>query len=76
RIIVEEYKLFKAHGFSVVRMGEMRCIAFAGIPLCHEFNSLVLALLLVSGSAPKIEEDLKKIIQAIDKPYHFETYVS
>ena len=37
----------------------MRGIAFAGIPLGHEFNSLVLALLQVSGRAPKIEEDLK-----------------
>ena len=76
RISVEEAKLVKAPGFSVVRKGEMRGIAFAGIPLGHEFNSLVLALLQVSGRSPKIEEDLKKRIQAIDKPYHFETYVS
>ena len=76
RISVEEAKLVKAPGFSVVRKGEMRGIAFAGIPLGHEFNSLVLALLQVSGRAPKIEDDLKKRIQAIDKPYHFETYVS
>ncbi|MEY8457756.1 alkyl hydroperoxide reductase subunit F [Lactococcus ileimucosae] len=76
RISVEEAKLVKAPGFSVVRKGEMRGVAFAGIPLGHEFNSLVLALLQVSGRAPKIEEDLKKRIQAIDKPYHFETYVS
>ena len=76
RISVEEAKLVKAPGFSVVRKGEMRGIAFAGIPLGHEFNSLVLALLQVSGRAPKIDEDLKKRIQAIDKPYHFETYVS
>ena len=76
RISVEEAKLVKAPGFSVVRKEEMRGIAFAGIPLGHEFNSLVLALLQVSGRSPKIEEDLKKRIQAIDKPYHFETYVS
>lgn len=59
RISVEEAKLVKAPYFSVVRKGEMRGIAFAGIPLGHEFNSLVLALLQVSGRAPKIEEDLK-----------------
>ncbi|WP_081167277.1 alkyl hydroperoxide reductase subunit F [Lactococcus garvieae] len=76
RISVEEAKLVKAPGFSVVRKGEMRGIAFAGLPLGHEFNSLVLALLQVSGRAPKIEEDLKKRIQSIDKPYHFESYVS
>ncbi|SER55117.1 alkyl hydroperoxide reductase subunit F, partial [Granulicatella balaenopterae] len=49
---------------------------FAGIPLGHEFSSFVLALLQVSGRAPKIDEALIKQIKAIDKAYHFESIVS
>ena len=37
-------------------------VRFAGLPLGHEFTSLVLALLHVGGYAPKVEADL------LDKP--------
>lgn len=51
-------------------------IEFAGLPLGHEFTSLVLALLQASGYPPKISEQQRQQIQAIQGQRHFETYVS
>lgn len=62
--------------FAVDRESTSSGISFAGLPLGHEFTSLVLALLQVSGRAPKIDEELVKQIKAINQPLHFETYVS
>jgi alkyl hydroperoxide reductase subunit F len=51
-------------------------VAFAGLPLGHEFTSFILALLQVSGRAPKVEQDIQARIRNISQPLHFETYVS
>ena len=51
-------------------------VTFAGVPLGHEFTSLVLALLQVSGRAPKVDQSIINQIKNIDGEYHFETYVS
>lgn len=51
-------------------------INFAGVPLGHEFTSLVLALLQVSGRKPKISDELIKQIKNIDKKLNFTTYIS
>src|SRR5699024_1646231 len=51
-------------------------VAFAGLPLGHEFTSLVLALLQVSGRAPKIDEAVAEQVRKLDGNYHFDTYVS
>lgn len=51
-------------------------ITFAGVPLGHEFESFVLALLQVAGRAPKISEEEVKRIKAIDRELNFETVVS
>ncbi|WP_125767082.1 alkyl hydroperoxide reductase subunit F [Lapidilactobacillus wuchangensis] len=51
-------------------------ITFAGVPLGHEFESFVLALLQVSGHEPKISAAVKQQIMAIDQDLHFETYAS
>ncbi len=53
KIKVEKAQLERTPSFSVNRIGEETGITFAGIPLGHEFTSLVLALLQVSGRAPK-----------------------
>jgi alkyl hydroperoxide reductase subunit F len=76
RIHIEEGVLERTPSFSVNRQGQDTGIVFAGIPLGHEFTSLVLALLQVSGRAPKIDQDLVDQIQAIKGKYVFETYVS
>lgn len=76
RITVEKTKLSRTPSFSVNRVGEDTGVTFAGIPLGHEFTSLVLALLQVSGRAPKVEQDVIDQIKNIKGEYHFETYVS
>lgn len=76
RISVEETELERTPSFSVNRVGEDTGITFAGIPLGHEFTSLVLALLQVSGRAPKVDEKVSEQIKNIQGDYHFETFVS
>lgn len=76
RIATERAKLPRTPSFSIHRAGENSGIVFAGIPLGHEFTSLVLALLQVSGRAPKVEPKIIDQIKAIQGEYHFESYVS
>lgn len=76
RITVEKAQLKRTPSFSVNRPGEDTGITFAGVPLGHEFNSFVLALLQVSGRAPKEEQSVIDQIKSIDQPLNFETFVS
>ncbi|MDA2386146.1 alkyl hydroperoxide reductase subunit F [Bacillus cereus] len=76
KITVEKVELERTPSFSVNRTGEDTGVVFAGIPLGHEFTSLVLALLQVSGRAPKIEQKLIDQIKNIQGEYHFESYIS
>ncbi|HDR3498663.1 alkyl hydroperoxide reductase subunit F [Bacillus thuringiensis] len=76
KITVEKVELERTPSFSVNRPGEDTGVVFAGIPLGHEFTSLVLALLQVSGRAPKIEQKLIDQIKNIQGEYHFESYIS
>src|SRR5690606_16637831 len=62
--------------FSVNRIGEDTGIVFAGVPLGHEFTSLVLALLQVSGRPPKVDQSVIDQIKQLEGEYRFETYVS
>lgn len=76
KITIEKVELRRTPSFSVNRVGEDTGVTFAGVPLGHEFTSLVLALLQVSGRAPKIDQNVIDQIKNIDGDYHFETYVS
>ncbi|HNG50025.1 MAG TPA: alkyl hydroperoxide reductase subunit F [Plasticicumulans sp.] len=51
-------------------------IRFAGIPLGHEFTSLVLALLQTGGHPPKVAPELIEQIRALPGEYRFQTYIS
>lgn len=51
-------------------------VRFAGLPMGHEFTSLVLALLQVGGHPSKAAQDLIEQVVALDGDYHFETYFS
>jgi len=62
--------------FSLNRVGTNISIRFAGIPLGHEFTSLVLALLQVGGHPPKVEADVLEHIRNLQGEYRFETYIS
>ncbi len=62
--------------FTVGKIGEPARIAFAGLPMGHEFTSLILALLQASGYAPKISDEQVAQIKALSAPLRFETYIS
>jgi len=66
----------RAPSFSVNRAGEDTGIRFAGIPMGHEFTSLVLALLQAGGHPPKVEATVVEQIEALDGDFDFEVYVS
>lgn len=51
-------------------------ITFAGVPMGHEFTSLVLALLHSGGHATKAPADDLELIKGIDNPLNFEVYIS
>lgn len=76
RISVENAKLNRTPSFEVNRPNSSSGITFAGVPLGHEFTSLVLALLQVSGRKPKIDDALIDAIKNIQGNFNFETYVS
>jgi len=62
--------------FSIGRPGEHHRIHFAGLPMGHEFTSLVLALLQVGGHPPNVDGALIEQIKGIDTKLHFETFIS
>lgn len=76
KIKTEEAKLPRTPSFSINRTDKDMGITFAGLPLGHEFTSLVLALLQVSGRPPKVEEHVAKQVKKLKGEFHFETYIS
>ena len=62
--------------FSINRPSENHGPRFAGLPMGHEFTSLILALLQVGGYPPKVEEDVLQQIRALDGDFEFEIYIS
>ncbi len=62
--------------FTILRDGEETGARFAGIPLGHEFTSLVLALLHSGGHPPKVEDAVLDQVKALNGDFHFETYFS
>ncbi len=62
--------------FSINRPSENHGPRFAGLPMGHEFTSLILALLQVGGYPPKVEADILEQIRALDGNFNFEVYVS
>ncbi|CAM3360941.1 alkyl hydroperoxide reductase subunit F [Polaromonas hydrogenivorans] len=62
--------------FSINRPGENHGPRFAGLPMGHEFTSLILALLQIGGYPPKVDEAILEQIRALDGDFEFEIYVS
>ncbi len=62
--------------FSLQRVGATNSLRFAGLPLGHEFTSLVLALLWTGGHPSKVEQDVIDSIKALDGDFNFEVYMS
>ena len=51
-------------------------VRFAGLPMGHEFTSLVLALLWAGGHPPKVDPDLLDQVRGLEGDFDFEMYFS
>jgi alkyl hydroperoxide reductase subunit F len=71
KIRVEQAELPRTPSFQV---GER--VTFAGVPMGHEFTSLIMALLQVSGRKPKVDDKVIDQIKDIRGEYNFTTYIS
>src|SRR5690606_22824047 len=76
RVSVREGDDPRKPSFAIVRAGTDVQVRFAGIPMGHEFTSLVLALLQVGGHPVKIEEELANQVRDLEGAFVFETYMS
>jgi alkyl hydroperoxide reductase subunit F len=71
KITVEQAVLARTPSFQI---GER--VTFAGVPMGHEFTSLIMALLQVSGRKPKVDDKVIDQIKNIRGDYTFTTYIS
>ncbi|TWC38520.1 alkyl hydroperoxide reductase subunit F [Pseudomonas sp. SJZ079] len=62
--------------FSLNRPDADISLRFAGIPMGHEFTSLVLALLQVGGHPSKLAADVIEQVKGIEGQFNFESYFS
>ncbi|QAU24522.1 alkyl hydroperoxide reductase subunit F [Dyella sp. M7H15-1] len=62
--------------FAINRSGTDVGVRFAGIPMGHEFTSLVLALLQVGGHPPKVSDEVIEQVRILEGEYVFETFMS
>ncbi len=62
--------------FTVGPRGEEGRVRFAGLPMGHEFTSLILALLQSAGYPPKVEPEVIEQIKNLEGEFNFETYIS
>jgi alkyl hydroperoxide reductase subunit F len=76
RISVSTETNERAPSFALSTPGQDIGLRFAGIPLGHEFTSLVLALLQVGGHPPKLEQAMIDQVKSLDGDFTFETYFS
>jgi alkyl hydroperoxide reductase subunit F len=51
-------------------------VTFAGLPLGHEFTSLILGLLHVGGHPPKEDAELLDAVRSLEGEFRFETFFS
>jgi len=76
KITIVEHAHPRTPSFGVSLPGAPARVRFAGLPLGHELTSLVLALLQVSGYAPKVSAETIAAIRALPGPLKFETFIS
>ncbi len=62
--------------FALTTPGQDIHLAFAGLPMGHEFTSLVLALLQVGGHPSKATAEVIEQVQGLEGEFKFETYFS
>ena len=66
----------RAPSFGIAKAGEQPRVNFAGLPMGHEFTSLILALLQVSGYAPKVSDEILAQIKGLNLTADFDVFVS
>lgn len=76
KISLREAQDQRTPSMGVTVPGEEPRVKFAGIPMGHEFTSLVLALLQAGGHPSKADAALQEQIRNLEGEYHFETYIS
>lgn len=62
--------------FSILSEGKPTGIEFSGIPMGHEFTSLILAILQSGGNPIKLEEGILSAVSKLKETLHFETFIS
>ena len=76
KVAVREVRLSRSPAFGIAPAGQPARVVFAGLPLGHEFTSLVLALLWVGGHPSKESEETLAQTRALADPLNFEAYIS
>ncbi|GGY62256.1 alkyl hydroperoxide reductase subunit F [Marinobacter zhanjiangensis] len=72
----EDDQSVRRPSFAINRVNSDIGVRFAGIPMGHEFTSLVLALLQVGGHPSKASQEVIEQIQSLDEELEFETFFS
>ncbi len=76
RISLRHVSADREPNLGVAPAGEAPRVNFAGIPMGHEFTSLVLALLQAGGHPSKADPALLDQVRALKGEFRFETYIS
>lgn len=76
QISLQEVQAKRSPSMGIAAAGQAPRIHFAGIPMGHEFTSLVLALLQTGGHPSKVSPELQQQVRELKGEYHFETYIS
>ena len=76
KITLKQIEGARAPSLAVGPAGQAPRVNFAGIPMGHEFTSLVLALLQAGGHPSKADAALQEQIRNLKGEFHFETYIS
>ena len=72
----EDGEAFRKPSFGIAPVGEQPRVHFAGLPMGHEFTSLILALLQSGGHPPKLDADVIERIKSLKGSFKFETFIS
>jgi alkyl hydroperoxide reductase subunit F len=75
-LVIDEQSNGRAPQLSIAAAGEKPRVNFAGIPMGHEFTSLVLALLQAGGHPSKADTALISQAESLTNELNFEVFIS
>ncbi|MFV8783046.1 alkyl hydroperoxide reductase subunit F [Microbulbifer sp. SA54] len=76
KISLKQESRERTPSMAIAPVGEAPRVSFAGIPMGHEFTSLVLALLQAGGHPSKADPEVLEQVRNLKGEFHFETYIS